>query len=123
MQKTVKVMMGIFLIVKVEFGNTQLQEAPERFTQIRTEAHEVQVRKVGRSHCTKIRIQQQFALLLVQRLVDGKIPQVKENVTHRGIFPIENPDGVPIIDEITGKQIIMTGLRRSYIPKRLFDPS
>src|SRR5215469_8799181 len=114
MQKTVKVMMGIFFIIEVELRNTELQEAPERFAQIRTETHEVEVRQVGRSHFTEVGAQQQFALFIIQRLVDGKIPQVKENVSHSGIFPIKNPDGSSIIDEIAGKQVVMAGLQRNY---------
>src|SRR5712692_11805602 len=113
--------MGVLAIVKIEFRYTYLQKAPERFAQVRAKPHQVQVCHVRGSHFAKIKAQQQLALLIIKCLIDGKIAKVKEEITHTGIFPIENPDGVTIINKIAGEQIVVAWLRLIERPKCLLD--
>src|SRR5712691_6615189 len=113
--------MGVLAIVKIEFRYAHLQKAPERFAQVRAKPHQVQVCHIRRSLFTKIKTQQQFALLIIECLIDGKVAEVKENITHTGIFPIENPDGVAIINEIAGEQVVMAWLRLIKWPQCLLD--
>src|SRR5450759_3706582 len=76
---------------------------------------------IRRPRLTKIKTQKFRALLIIERLIDGKIAQVKENVAHGGVFPIENPDVVPIIDEVVSQQVIVTRRGLMQRPNGLFD--
>src|SRR5437660_813112 len=73
------------------------------------------MRHVCRSHLTKIVIQQHITLLFVQSLVDGKVAQIKEDIAHSSILPIEYPDVRTIIQKIAGQQVIVT---RPWLPQR-----
>src|SRR5579863_4978998 len=42
-----------------------------------------------------------------QRLIDGEVAQVEEEIAHRGVFPVEYPDVLPIVQEVAGQQIIV----------------
>src|SRR5947209_2844931 len=79
------------------------------------------MRYVCGAYLTKIIAQKQRTLLIVQSLIDSKVAKVKEDVAHACILPIEDPDGVPIINEVAGKQIIVAGLGLMQRTERLFD--
>ena len=67
------------------------------------------MRHIRWPHLTKIIAQKCCALLIIERLIDSEIPQIKEDVSHGGVFPIENPDPMPVIDKVAGKQVVMAG--------------
>src|SRR2546421_12631434 len=73
------------------------------------------------AYLAKIAAYKIFALLLAKCLVNSKVPQIKERVAHRGIFPIKNPDSLSIIDEVAGQQIIVARARSSQRTNRLLD--
>src|SRR5260370_39000564 len=79
------------------------------------------MRHVYRPYLAEIVTEKQLTLLIVQSLIDGKIPQVKEDIAHASILPIEDPDGVPIINKITGEQVIVARLWLVQCPKGLLD--
>src|SRR6266566_9846706 len=103
--------MGISGIVKVKLGYAQLEKAPEGFAQVGGETHQVQVCQVCHAHLAEVGVQEKLALFLVQRLVDGKVSQVEEEIAHGGVLPVQYPDGAPIVDEIAGEQVIVAGPR------------
>src|SRR5579871_802336 len=80
LQEAIQVMMGVCLIVEIQFGDAELQEAPERLAQVGGQAHEVQVREMRCGRLTEIVGQEQLASFGVERLVDGEIAQVEEQV-------------------------------------------
>ena len=79
------------------------------------------MRHVYRLHLAEIVTEKQLALLIVQSLIDGKVSQVEEDITHASVLPIEDPDGVPIINKIAGEQVIVAGLWPVQFPKGLLD--
>src|SRR5215467_69194 len=68
------------------------------------------MRQVRHSHLAKVGAQEKLALFLVQRLVYGKVSQVEERIAHGSILPVQDPDGMPIVDEVAGEQVVVTGL-------------
>src|SRR2546429_8928605 len=80
------------------------------------------MRHVCKAHLAEIITEEQLTLFFVQSLIDGKVTQVEEDVAHAGILPIENPDGVPVINEIAGEQVIVARFWLVQYTKRLFDP-
>src|SRR5437016_3463425 len=81
-QEARQVVVSVLAIIKIERGNAELEKTPERLAQVRTKPHQMQVRQIGWPRLTKIGAQKQFALLLVQRLVDGKVAQIKKEIAH-----------------------------------------
>src|SRR5216683_6888408 len=112
---------GILAIIESEFGDAQLEEAPERLAQIGDQAHQVQMRLVCRPRLAKIQAQQQLALLLIEGLINGKVAQIKEKIAHARVLPIDETDRATIINEIAGKQIVMAGADLLKRSKCLFD--
>src|SRR5213080_4289949 len=79
------------------------------------------MRQVRGPHLAKIITEEQLTLVIVQSLIDGKVPQIEEDVAHASILPIKNPDGVPVINKITGEQVVVTRFWPVQCTKRLFD--
>src|SRR6266567_524870 len=80
------------------------------------------MRHVCKAHLAEIITEEQLTLFFVQSLIDGKVTQVEEDVAHAGILPIENPDGVPVINKIAGEQVIVARFWLVQCTKRLLDP-
>src|SRR5579859_7241514 len=70
---------------------------------------------------TKIKAQKGCALLIIERLIDGKIAKIKEDVTHSGVFPIEDPDLMAVVDKVAGKQIVVARMGIMQRPNGIFD--
>src|SRR5579883_412830 len=120
-QEAIEMVVGVVVVVEIEFGDAELQEAPEGLAQVGAEAHQVQVSLISRPHLAEIGAQQLPALLLAERLVDGEVAEIEEDIAHRGIFPVQDADGAPIVDEIAGEQVIMAGSRRECLADGLLD--
>ena len=41
-------------------------------------------------------------------MVDGKISEVEEAITHPGVFPVDDPDGRSVVDKVRVQQIVVT---------------
>ena len=62
-------------------------------------------------------------MFFVQGLVYCEVPEIKEEVTHASVLPIKNADSMIVVDEITGKQVIVArpGVCFAACGKRLLD--
>lgn len=83
MQETLQVAVGVLVVIKGEFRATQLEETPQRFAQVRDQAHRVRI-----PGPPGVLADQEFALFFVEDLVGGKIAESKEGVAYAGVFPI-----------------------------------
>src|SRR2546421_10475390 len=101
--------MGISGIVKVKLGYAYLEKAPEGFSQVGGQAHQVQVPQVLWPHFSPIIAQEKLALFYVQRLVDSKVSQIEERIAHGSVLPVKYPDGAAIIDEVAGEEVVVAG--------------
>ena len=77
-----------------------MKESPEGFPKIGGQFHEIQMRHMLRPDVTEIVLQEESGLIVVQLLVDSKVPEIEERVAHCGVLPIENPDLLAIIEEV-----------------------
>ena len=79
------------------------------------------MRHIRGPHLTKIITQKCCALFFIERLIDSEVPEVKEDIAHGGVFPIENPDPTPVIDKVAGKQVVMTWFGFMQRANGIFD--
>src|SRR5579871_2699904 len=79
------------------------------------------MRSMGGYDGAKVIGEQQVTLLKGKRLIHGKVAQIEENIAHRGVLPIHNPNALPIVDEVAGEQVIVAWARRVKWPDSLLN--
>ena len=53
-------------------------------------------------------------------MVDREVAQIEETITHPGVFPVDDANRRPVVDEVRVQQIVVTGDQRLR-SKRAFD--
>src|SRR5262245_26707806 len=99
-QEAVKVALPVGAVVEIQRGDPQLEKAPEGFAQVGGEAHQVQVGQVASLYLSEILLQQEFAALLFEHLIDGVVAQVEKEIAHARVLPVQDIDGLLIFEEV-----------------------
>jgi hypothetical protein len=85
-----------------------LGHAPHGFAQERSAHHRAQtVKQVGSRRCPEIAGQKIRLRSRVELTVGGEVGQIKERRIVTGIFPVDEPEAIPLIDEVGGEQVVV----------------
>ena len=95
--------------VHVERADPLLKHAPHRLAEVGHDPHEVdpcQTRGTGRS---LVRLQEDGVLGRREAVVDREVPEIEERIPEARVLPVEDPDPVPVVDEIGIEQVVVAG--------------
>ena len=94
--------------VDVERADALLEHAPHRLPEVRHDAHEGQPSQTGRSRrLLVVRAEQGRIVVCRQLVIDAEIPQVEERIAHARVLPIDDPDALPVVDEVRVEQVVV----------------
>lgn len=82
--------------------------------QLRHRPHQLEAGKVPWRHFTEVFLQQQAHLVVGQTVMVGEVRQVKENIAHAGVFPIQQAhladlSGDFLIQPVQVEQVVVAG--------------
>ncbi len=75
----------------------------------KSETTRISVRRARRVGSDRAVVGRQQDLVLVRRqlVVDAEVAEVEERVAHPGVFPVDDPDPRPVVDEVGVEQVVV----------------
>src|SRR3954453_16504064 len=95
--------------IDVEAAHALLEDAPHRLAEVRYDAHQCQTRQALTSDGAVVRREKRLVLFGRQAVVDAEVAEVEERVAHPGIFPVDDPDARPVVDEVPVEEVVVAG--------------
>src|SRR5437773_12364317 len=78
--------------IEVKRGNSALNQAPHCLPEIRHDLHQLEPSPLLARDTSEIVFEQIFFFSIPKVVIDAKICQIKEDVAHSGVFPVEDAD-------------------------------
>src|SRR5436189_2911801 len=108
-EQALEVLRGVRHEVHVESGDALLEHAPHGLPEVGHHAHERQASgPVGPWRTSVVCLQKLAVGLPVELVVDAEVAQVEERVAHARVFPVDDANAPPVVDEVRIQQVVVT---------------
>src|ERR1700736_355481 len=108
--------------IKVQGGDLGLDRPPERPADVRHQREEVHPGKLPSVRPAEVGLAQNGSQLVIETRLLRRVAQVEARIVVTTQLVINDPQGVPVVDEVLAQQVVVTGhARERPNPDRFFD--
>jgi hypothetical protein len=106
--ETLKIIRSVGRIVEVDPAGLFGDHAPERLAQERRRRHRPHATtQIAVNRALEIKLQHVFGRLERRSAVRGEAPDIEQRRVEAGIFPVDQPQPLAVVEQIAGEHVIV----------------